>query len=444
MEKLLCGASKRCITPPMELLSDLFGLMRSSFHSIHDDLYVRVIALQSGNQKMLLIGYDLDKAPFPVEYVKEVEKETGVPAENMFYFGIHAHAVPITGYRPFEVRNDITKKEKRVQDAVHQYEELIRKQLLEASREAMACLQPCRYGYGFGKSYINARKPFKYVNRRKGTYSISEGWQNDEKTDRTLFVMRFEDVKGKPLAFFINYPMHNVSMFLNDDGSGKSAVSSDIGGTVSKYMEREFDHSTALWSSGPAGDINCIIPASLAFPDPETGSEAHRQLSSLEVTSALMEYMAAIHFQDILRVNGNIRRMSDHAELVSATEYSRTPASSNALTRKDYEISRDRTYNIRLRLIKIGDLAMIGVNGELFSSFGPEMKKVSPAKDTVLVTHESSLLLDNPGYIFDDDTIYAAQEAEAFRLPGGDQFIGVPGTIGSSLQNCVRKLFGLE
>jgi len=46
--QLLCGAAMEKITPPAELLPDLFGLVLTSFDRIYDDLYVRVIALRSG------------------------------------------------------------------------------------------------------------------------------------------------------------------------------------------------------------------------------------------------------------------------------------------------------------------------------------------------------------------------------------------------------------
>ena len=100
--KLYCGAAKVNITPSEELLPWMFGLMDRHYCKIHDELYLRVMALQSGETKALLVVYDLDKATNPEEWTKLIEEETGVPADNILYFAIHTHTAPLTGYRPFE------------------------------------------------------------------------------------------------------------------------------------------------------------------------------------------------------------------------------------------------------------------------------------------------------------------------------------------------------
>lgn len=443
MENILyCGAGKEKITPPVELIPNLFGLMRSSFDSVHDDLYVRVIALSSGEKKILIISVDLDKGPCPVEFTQRLEEETGVPKENMLYFGIHAHAVPITGYRPFEKRNDITKKEKPVQEAVKAYEAFILEKMLKAASHAVKTLRPAKYGYGFGKSYINVKRTYIYEDRTNGSRRfVGQGWNNSEETDRTTFVLRFESMEGKPIAFLINYPMHNVSMFLNDAGNGKSAISSDIGGNVSKYMEREFEGAVALWSSGAAGDHNCICSGEIEYPEPETGKYRQEVIRDLSTLSILMRRMAAIHFQDILHINEKITGMSETALLRCETEYSRTPASPGVMESTEYTVKADDSYNIRLRLLRIGDIALIGVNGELYNSLGKAVKEASPMQNTVIITHDASLVLDNPGYIYDDETILEIQKHGESGLPGWREFKGVPYTIRPSLEECTKRLF---
>lgn len=437
--KLYCGAGKERITPPDELIPKMFGLARSSFSGVHDDLYVRVIALTAQDKRMLIVSVDLDKAPCSDEFTEILEKETGVPKENMLYFGIHAHSVPITGYRPFEKRNDITKKDKAVQEAVKTYEKLILDQMIKAAKAAVKSQKPAKYGYGYGKSYINMKRTYEYKNRRKNnTCFVGLGWKNDDSVDRTAFVMRFESLEGKPIAFIMNYAMHNVAMFLNDRGDGKSAISSDVGGNVSKYMEAEFEGSVAIWSSGAAGDINCISVNGLQHPDPVTGEYQEDSLLDVKAATIFMKHLAAIHFQDILDINNEIHELSGNVDLSCATEYSKTPVSFDVAEACGY---KEDTYNIRLRLARIGEVAFIGVNGELYSKLGAAIREASPLRNTVLITHESSLVLDNPGYIFDDDTILAIRKGDGCGLPGWTEFIGVPFTIKPSLQKCTRRLF---
>ena len=49
--QLYCGAAREIITPPKNLLKNLRGLMDSRFGGIVDDLYVRAVALESGERK---------------------------------------------------------------------------------------------------------------------------------------------------------------------------------------------------------------------------------------------------------------------------------------------------------------------------------------------------------------------------------------------------------
>lgn len=439
--RLLCGAAKENITPPPELIPNLFGLMCSSFSSVHDELLVRVIALGAKEKRVLLVSFDLDKAPCPVTFTEALERETGIPRENMLYFGIHAHAVPITGFRPFEKRNDIRTKDASVQEAVKTYEAHILRQLLKAAKRAVCAMEPARYGFGYGKSYINGNRVYPYKRRETGDVWLGQGWRNDESTDRTLFVMRFENLQGEPIAFFVNYPMHNVAMFLNDCGDGNMAISSDISGTVSKYLESAYGDCVAVWSSGAAGDINCILAPTMEYPDPATGEQSSLCLGKLEYTSGILRFLAAIHYRDILDVHEKILDMRETADIAVATDYSRTPALDGAMRSADYAVKAEETYSIRLRLVRIGEIALIGVDGELFSSLGAVMKEASPLEHTVLITHESSLLPDNPGYIFDDAAILAIQAVGDGGLPGWMGFRGVPHTIAPALRESTKKLF---
>lgn len=445
--QLLCGAGKAEITPPRALFNHLFGLMRSSFGDVYDALYTRVVVVQSGDKKVLLASADLDKAPCPVEFTKKLEEETGVPKEHILFFGIHTHAAPIIGYRPFEARNDITKKPPQVQKAVHEYEAVVLEGLLKAARAAVASMKPARYGYAYGNSYINVNRSCVYHVRQSDGGShlyTGQGW-NLKDADPTAFLMRFEDLKGRPIAFLMNYAMHNVAMFLNDCGDGRMAVSSDVGGNVSKYMEKRYEGCVALWSSGAAGDVNCIFnPALMEYPSPENGEYCVKNLRELKTVSAFMEYMAAIHFHDMLEINEKITALHPAARLGIATKYSKTPACKNAMTCTEYDILENETYNIRLRLVHIGEVALIGVDGELYSRLGKVIREASPEKNTVIITHESSLLLDNPGYIYDDETIANIQKSQGCGLPGWQNFYGVPGTVAPSLAACTKQLFELE
>ena len=230
---LYCGAAKEKITPPEAWLTNLRGLMDSRFGGILDELYVRVIELQSGGQKMLLISMELDKVPNPTENLKRLEQETGIPQEFILLAAIHTHSAPVAGDRPYEGPNYIARKPEAVQRTTADYEELIREQLVLAAKKAMAGMVEVKAGIAYGSSYINVNRVKEYqVFQKKGSTSVLLGTGTDfsKPADRTLFTMKFEDMQGKAVAYFINYPVHNTVMILNGCGKDrKAAVSSEIG-----------------------------------------------------------------------------------------------------------------------------------------------------------------------------------------------------------------------
>jgi len=368
-----------------------------------------------------------------------------VPEENILYFGIHAHAVPVISYRPFEGRNDVTKKPEHVQKAVHRYEAFVLEKLLAASKQALSCLRPARYAYGYGESRINVNRVCRYTRYENGSpagFSIAQGWSNlGREADHTAFLGTFSDTEGKPIAFLVNYAMHNVAMFLNDAGQGHSAVSSDIGGNVSKRMEKTYPGSVCLWSSGAAGDINCLITGTPEYPDPVTGERREYIRNGLEEAAQRMNMQADIHFQDIRRIQEAMDGGTGAVRLRGAIAYSETPYSEDAVTRRDYTCDPARKYRIRLHLLEIGDTALIGADGELYSELGQVIREASPAAHTVVINHECSLLPDNPAYVFSDEVLELSEEAGECRLPGWNQFRGIPGAIAPSLAETTKNLF---
>ena len=63
MEKLFAGAAKTAITPDKALLKALVAESHRNLTGIYEDIYVRVIILSDGLQKVALITVDLNRFP---------------------------------------------------------------------------------------------------------------------------------------------------------------------------------------------------------------------------------------------------------------------------------------------------------------------------------------------------------------------------------------------
>jgi hypothetical protein len=324
------------------------------------------------------------------------------------------------------------------------YEKFILEQLLSAAREAIQKMRPAKIGCNAGKSFINVNRNQEYRIKKDGkeTTVLDLGVREEGSVDRRVFVMKILDDTGKVLATFTNYAVHNVAMFLNDCGNGKSVISADIGGNISRCLEDEYKDSVSIWSSGAAGDLNPILMGQMLYPDLQTGESTEQCVSDIKDSELILNCMTGRLLADTREALGGIKYYSETAEITGMIDYARTPA--NPARPREASNEEPSTYNIRLHLLQIGSIALIGVNGELYSSLGKVLMDASPLKHTVVINHECSMVPGNPGYILDDETILRGQKADAAKMPGGARFGGLPGYIGPALVTCVNNMFGIK
>lgn len=448
MEKqLYCGAAKVDITPSAELLPWMFGLMGQQYGRVHDPLHLRVLALGDGENKALIVVYDLDKATNPVEWTGLLAEKTGIPVENILYLAIHTHTGPLTGYRPFEGPNFIERKPVEVQEKVHAYEAFLKERLLQAAEEAVAAMVPAKMGYATGRCHIGRNRCQRYdVKGADGQVQpeMNIGVDPEGIADPTMLVARFEDAAtGKPIAFLTNYAVHCVAVFRNVCADGKAFLSADIAGAVSTELEREYPGSVALWTSAPAGDINPAQMVQTFCPDAQTGTPVERCIPGEEGADIILAAMANRQLAAIRQVLQQMRCELEQAPLSGAIQWAKTHYAADGFFAEEPVF--DRPYEIRTHLLQIGPLALIGVDGELYTSLGQAMKAASPVKDTFIINHECSLLENNPGYIMDDamaEKLRACGGRGSQRggIPGGGIYTR-PGAVKTALTEATRALF---
>ena len=446
-QTLLCGAARVKITPSEALLPYMFGLMGRQYCKVHDDLYLRVLAVRAGEKTALIVVYDLDKATNPAEWTKILEAETGVPADAILYTAIHTHTAPLTGYRPFEGPNFIERKPPEVQEKVREYEAFLLEKLLEAAHAALDRLTPARMGYATGRCDIGMNRCQRYDTRGEDGVLRPELCVGIDPTgiaDHTLLAVRVEEAEtGAPIAFLTNYAVHCVAGFLNDCGEGKSYLSADIAGAVSRALEEEYPGSVALWTSAPAGDINPVQMVQTFYPDLQTGAPVERKILGEDAADAATAAMAGRQLAAIRETLGRVRCDITEGPVRAKVDWAVTKCAKGAYTGEKPACTDD--YEIRTHLVQIGPLALIGIDGELYTRHGQAIRAASPVKDTFVINHDSSLLLNNPGYVIDDETmarILACDGRGSQRggIPGGGVYTE-PGTVRAALEESTRRLF---
>jgi len=421
---LQVGAARVDITPAADAALPMagYGGRTQGFQRIHDHIYVRAIVLSDGANQAVLLAWELIFMPTHVweDLSQRIAKELGIPVENQLLAGVHDHGAPslagMFGRNPAPGARAGTNPPGRPPSAATiAYTTKVENDTFEAVRQAKANLQPAQFGFGTGTAYVN-------INRRE--LFPKEGWwwlgYNPEgPSDKTLAVLKFTDLAGKPIALFINYAVHAVVM-----GPDNLAITGDLAGATSRYVEQYFqgkiptrgdagweldappeDKSggpgpVAVWTSGAAGDQNPIVM--------DRGEDF-----------SMVDGLGRILGEESVRVANRIAVMSASARISGAQRLISCPGRRLApgpTPRLDYTFEDADPVNIRLSLLRVNDVALTGVSGEVFTHIYQHLKSQSPLSATLMVTHANG----SSGYIPSDDAFEpVSYENTASRLKPG-------------------------
>jgi hypothetical protein len=414
---LRVGAAKIDVTPAeRELPKNSQGIL--------DHLFSRAIVLESGGSTAALISVDAGGIPDPLWQTVsgQIERELGIPPSNILLTATHTHSA-------FGQRGpDYAQK------------------IVDSVRRAKQTLAPARMGYGTGVSYIN-------VNRQiidPKTHRWWEGPNYEGPSDKTVAVMTFETLSGEPIAVYYNYAVHAVIAGQLDQ------VSADIPGAASRYIEESLDDkAVALWSSGAAGDQNPIyfqqtydlreirikdyakrgIDISNAMPPGGEGLNRNDRAVARLMNQQKQMVLSMGQFlgEEVLHVLRGIERkqtavgLSGRFTTVSCPGRERTNEGRAGFegTYKD-----GPPVEIRLGLLRIGDVMIGGVNAEVFNPIAQRLKRESPYTATMMATLTNGSA--RSGYIPDDASFgkYTFEVLSSRLQPGCAESSIVNGIIG--------------
>jgi len=390
---LQVGAARVDITPAPDAALPMsgYGGRTQGFQRIHDHIYVRAIVLSDGSSQAALVAWELIGVPNLVweELSQRVARELAIPADHLMLAAVHDHSAP----SPSGMYGRTSPPA-----ATIAYTSKLENDAFEAVRQAKASLQPAQFGFGTGKAYVN-------INRRE--YFPKNGWwwlgyNPDGPSDKTVAVLKFTDMAGRPIAFFINYPVHAVVM-----GPDNLAITGDLAGATSRYVEQYYqgkiptrsdagweleagaeekvggEGPVAVWTSGAAGDQNPITE--------DRGEDF-----------TMVDGLGRILGEESVRVANSITMMSSQARIEASQRVIDCPGRRVApgpTPRTEYTFEDTDPVSIRLSLVKLNSVALAGVSGEVFTRIFLHLKKDSPFNATIMVTHANG----SSGYIPSDD-----------------------------------------
>ncbi|MFL6451754.1 MAG: neutral/alkaline non-lysosomal ceramidase N-terminal domain-containing protein [Bryobacteraceae bacterium] len=416
---LRAGAAKADITPkPSEL--------PVSTDSIRDHLFARAIVVDDGSTCAVLVGLDMGGASNPIvdDAIPRASKSSGCPVQNFIVSATHTHSSNTLG-----LGGQGAPTAKTVADAI-----------VEAVNSAKSKLAPARVGYGTTQVDLN-------VNR--DLFNSKLEWRQEPNptgpSDKTLAVVEFLGNDNVPIGVYMNYAMHPINFYLS------GVISADFPGEASRYVEDLFDnHTVAIFSQGASGDQNprdfrspttfmgeraalvteghgpivqsvgsAPAPADQAAPkgfNPQQASSERKPIPAgnledykkvLARTGDYVHMLGAVIGSSTVRVMRESIQPVDTARIwgeqegISCPGRVRLDAANPARENVFPGYKEGPDVNMKVGVLRIGDINFVAVNGEVYSQIAMKLKANAPAAKSIVVTLANGMA--NSGYIYSDE-----------------------------------------
>lgn len=401
------GASAVTITPPLG--SPIAGHFKvREARTVDDDLTVRALVLDDGESRLALVVCDLIcLGASTVNAVKgRISEQSGIPNDRVMISCTHTHTGPAT-VPLLAVDPDLA------------YLDWLVIRLADAVKIACSRLVPAQTAYG--ATDVEGVCFNRRFRMRDGTVVFNPGVGNPDiiepvgPTDPQVTALLVEDEAGRPLALWANLSLHYVG---TDD---PLAISADYYGQFARVVSRTLGSDCiGLLTNGTSGDINNVDVSGAV----ELGSvEKRAGLVATAVAAAAIEatMMQRRHVRaalDARTLPFAVGRRPITAEDVSLAEAILADPAGPTVTQGSafsfvvgqpipaYQV---RTYahevlelarmpaesTSELQVMRIGDLSLVALPGEIFVEFGLAIKTESPFARTAVV----SLANDYIGYV---------------------------------------------
>lgn len=392
MARLLAGAATCDITPP------LGSYLAGYYHArqavdVHDGLSVRALCLSDGDGEVALVSCDL--IGLPRESVgaakQRIEALIGLPPERVLVGCTHTHTGPETRSMSLFPVDD-------------RYLSLVNDRIADAVAMAHRRLEPAEMAVGLGQE---ADVSF---NRRfwmgDGTVRTNPGIGNPDivrpagPIDPAVGVIGLRQPSGRMLATWVGFAVHL-------DTTGGDRISADYPHYLTQALRARYGQDlVVLFSPGAMGDLNHIdVHAAGA----ELKGTSHPSRIGQALAGVAQQVLAKATFGEAMPMAGGLRTVSlplrsvTQAQLAAAE---RVIAGSN-IGKADFTMElvaahRDRklasmpaSLETEVQALRIGEVGIVGIPGELFTELGMAIKQGSPLPFTFV----AELANDSIGYI---------------------------------------------
>jgi hypothetical protein len=342
-----------------------------AFVGVHDPVFARALFLDDGKTQAAIVVVDVVVIPKPEEFHRTVAEAAGIPEANLLLVASHTQSVLLLNYHgglPYNLGEP---------DA-NQLREIgrLRKGASEAVWKARSQLQPARVAFGRGEALLNTSTD------RNGA------------SDKSLDVLRIDGTDGARIALLADYGVPSSVMIHVASRDGGSEVSGDLFGVAAQVIEKQSPNAPVVLfvpaADGTQGPLLRAATPGGHVPGPNKPAARWEMLDAMahSLASSTVAVMSAMPPGD-----GKVR-------LSAAAKTVRCPGQTLTFNAKTSEVTvKDAPpVDIPLNVIRINDIVLAGVGGNVAPEIGKKFKDGSPLPNSTLIGNTSGSV----GYILTD------------------------------------------
>ena len=336
------------ITPPLEMKYALGGYgerMNKPAEGIHDRIWAKAIVFKKGEKKYALVTLDVLGLPANVktDLVKRISGK-GWTKENLMLLPSHSHGS--IEMAALNSRNLLNSPQIGV----------FHPELLEFILDKLETV------------IIDADQNFREIKIGTGSKQIDGLNRNRRKqpyVDKELIVTRIDLKHGEPLAVLVNWTAHPTFI----DGSDM-LVSAEWCGYLQTELKNKIGRNvTVMYYNGAEGDLSPIC-------DKQINAYEKIQIYGKNIAEKAFEIYSVIETQKNNQFDFNYKTIN-LPEYKAHPTFMETGGAEYGLDENTVKIVMAMLgpRNVGLGSVKIGDLIIAGVPGEMTAELGLEVKK---------------------------------------------------------------------
>jgi len=354
--------NEQIITPEVGTHIAGYGPCDETFRKV-GELAVSMLALDDGKNKALILGYDLiGMDELLIDRIRrEAAEVLGTPEDFVILSCTHTHEGPHT--RTLAERPEVFNAA-YVEELVRWTREGVEK-LKGNFLEVDTFFYSMKVDANVNRRYVKRDNTAKFFPHCRDMEPLA-----DEFRDQELGLLLFFKKNTRiPVEVLVNYAAHPLAA--HAPGLGSHSISPDYPGYLRQFVKYE-SGADCIFLSGAAGDM---------FPkESEMGQGAAERMARQLCSAVMLALCDAKRQPERFRIDDpELKALRTRFEVNRRMD---NPRKFGGL--QPYYRGKD-VFSLPLQFLSVGDIAFVGVPGELLAELGQEIKWHSPFRKTFIL-----------------------------------------------------------